>query len=120
MPLKTPCEPFEDSANLSDRLGRLGLATFDLGPSPVILLAMRATAAKNTHADTDLVWQPSSIFSFGYDAHQVNWLIITRGKTSRFSLEAAPVHSQIAMRRTPNSSSRLWIELQLLLLNHQR
>jgi hypothetical protein len=81
---------------------------------------MRATAAENTHADPDLVLQSSSIFSFWYDAHQVNWLIITSGETSRFSLEAAPVHSHSAMRRTPNSSSRFWLELQLLLLNRQR
>jgi hypothetical protein len=81
---------------------------------------MRATVAENAHADTDLARQPSSVFSLGYDAHQVNWLIVARGKTSRFCLEAAPVHSQIGMRRTPNSSSRLWLELELLLLNHQR
>jgi hypothetical protein len=79
-----------------------------------------ATAAENTHADTDLVLQPPSIFSFCFDAHQINWLIITSGETSRFSLEAAPVHSHSAMRRTPNSSPRFWLELQLLLLNRQR
>ena len=91
-------------------------------PSGVIhICAMRATAAENTLADTDLVLQPSSVFSVWYEAHQLNWLIITSGETSRFSLEAAPVYSHSAMRTmTPNSSSRLWLELQVLLLNHHR
>jgi hypothetical protein len=81
---------------------------------------MRERLAESTDADADLVLRPSTIIAFASDAHQVSWLIITRGKTRRCSLEAAPVHSQSAMRSTPNSSSRFWLEHQLLLLNRQR
>ena len=75
---------------------------------------MRERLAESTDADADLVLRPSTIIAFASDAHQVSWLIITRGKTRRCSLEAAPVHSQSALRRTPNSSSRFWLEHQLL------